>query len=89
MSASASDPTPDIVKQLPSGSLRPASARSTGLVEPVAKDPDELTPAQQEYQRSLRISVRQMQAGEGRPLSDLLAELDVEPAGHDQTLPDD
>ncbi len=37
----------------------------------------------------MRISVQQMKDGDGRPLSELLDELGVEPMGNDKTHQDD
>lgn len=45
------------------------------------QDSAALTAAQKEYIESMRISVQQMNQGDGRPLGELLSELREEPMG--------
>ena len=65
------------------------SSQVTSLQQPAPEEQKDLSAAQSEYLKSMRISVRQMKDCDGRPLSELLDELRAETMGNDKTHQDD
>ncbi len=69
--------------------LNSMSAPVTGLQTSAPEEQKDLSAAQSEYLKSMRISVQQMKVCDGRPLDELLDELRAETMGNDKTHQDD